>query len=128
MDHLYFMKALSIKQPYAELILQGKKKIELRKWNTKYRGEFYVHSSKTPDENAMKKFGFKENELPNGFILGSVELIDVKEYKNDNEHKKDSDLHLASSVWGRYGFILKNPKRIKPIPAKGQLGFWDYKK
>jgi len=30
--------------------------------------------------------------------------------------------------WGKYGFILKNVKRIKPIPAKGQLNFWEYKR
>jgi hypothetical protein len=118
------MKTLSIKQPYAELILQGKKKIELRKWNTDFRGEFLIHSSKNPDEEAIKKFGFKD--LANGFILGKVKLIGVKLYKNEEEHKKDKNLHLAESAWGNYGFILENPERIKPIPAKGQLNFWDF--
>ena len=120
------MKALSIKQPYAELIVQGKKKIELRKWNTYFRGEFYIHASKNPDEDAMKKFGFVKNSLPCGAIVGSVELIDIKEYKNEEEHKKDAEKHLASSIWGNYGFILEKAKRIKLIPAKGQLGFWEY--
>ena len=49
------MKALSIKQPFAELILQERKKIEIRKWNTDFRGEFLIHSSKKSDEKAMKK-------------------------------------------------------------------------
>jgi hypothetical protein len=118
------MKVLSIKQPFAELILQGKKKIELRKWNTNFRGEFLIHSSQNSDEQAMKKFGFKD--LPNGFILGKVKLMEVKLYKNEEEHRKDSNLHLAESVWGNYGFILKDPQRIKPIPVKGQLHFWDF--
>lgn len=39
------MKTLSLKQPFAELILSGKKKIELRKWNTSFRGEFLIHAS-----------------------------------------------------------------------------------
>ncbi len=120
------MKALSLKQPFAELILQGKKKIELRKWNTKFRGEFFIHASKIPDERAMKEFGF--NKLPLGFIVGKANLVSVKKYKNEEEHKKDKNLHLASSVWGNYGFILENPKRISPIPAKGKLGFWDFEK
>jgi len=119
------MKALSLKQPFAELILQGKKKIELRKWNTNFRGKFLIHTSKIPDEVAMKKFGFKD--LLNGFIVGEVELVDVKKYKNEEEHKKDKDKHLASSIWGNYGFILKNPKRKRPIPCKGSLNFWEYK-
>lgn len=118
------MKALSFKQPFAELILQGKKKIEIRKWKTKFRGEFLIHASKIPDKESMKKFGFKE--LPCGFILGKVTLVDVKEYKNKNEMEKDKSLHLASWKWGNKAFFLKNPKRIKPIPAKGSLGFWEY--
>ena len=75
------MKVLSLKQPFAELILQNKKKIELRKWNTKFRGAFLIHASKIPDKKAMDKFGF----------------------------------------------ILKNVKRIKPFEAKGKLGFWNLK-
>ena len=119
------MKALSLKQPYAELILQGKKKIELRKWNTKFRGEFLIHASKIPDKEAMQIFGFKE--LPIGAIVGKANLINVKKYQNEQEHQKDKEVHLASNYWGNYGFILENPQRINPIiPAKGKLGFWEY--
>jgi len=119
------MKTLSLKQPFAELILQGKKKIELRKWNTNFRGDFLIHSSKIPDKKAMKKFGF--DDLLLGFIVGKAKLIDVKQYKTKKEHDKDKNLHLASNSWGNYGFILKNVKRIKSISAKGQLGFWEFK-
>lgn len=120
------MKALSLKQPWAELILRGKKKIEIRKWNTKFRGRFLIHASKNPDEKAMKKFGFKN--LPCGFIIGQAELVNVKRYKDEREFNKDKHFHLATSEWGNYGFILKNVKRVKPIPAKGSLGFWEFKK
>ncbi len=118
------MKALSLKQPWAELILQGKKKIDLRKWNTKFRGEFLIHSSKNPDEFAMKKFGFKN--LPNGFIVGRAELIDVKNYKDEGGFNEDKNLHLASPSFGNYGFVLDNVGKTKPIPAKGQLNFWEF--
>lgn len=118
------MKTLSLKQPFAELILQGKKKIELRSWNTKFRGRFLIYASKNPDEKAMKKFNFKN--LPSGFIIGEAELANVKKYSNEEEHEKDKPLHLADSSWGNYGFILKNPKRINPVPARGKLGFWDF--
>lgn len=120
------MKALSLKQPFAELIVSGKKTIELRKWNTKFRGKFLIHASQLPDKEAMKKFGFKH--LPNGAIIGEAELVDVKTYNNEEEHKKDQNKHLASYIWGKKGLVLKNAKRIQPIPAKGQLGFWNFKK
>ncbi|MCA9485800.1 MAG: ASCH domain-containing protein, partial [Nanoarchaeota archaeon] len=77
------MKALSLKQLFAELILQGRKTIELRKWNTKFRGHFLIHASKIPDQEAMKKFGF--TNLPLGKIVGQAILKDVKKYKDENE-------------------------------------------
>lgn len=117
------MKALSLKQPYAELVVSGKKTIELRKWNTKFRGKFYVHASKNSDKEAMKEFNF--TNLPLGCIIGTAELIDVKEYKNDEEVDKDKNKHLASAKWGKYGFVLKNIKRLQPKPYSGHLGFWD---
>jgi len=118
------MKALSIKQPWAELILQGKKRIEIRKWNTHFRGEFLIHSSKNSDEKAMKEFGF--SNLPCGFILGKAKLVDVKTYENEVEFNKDKHLHLASMKWGNHGFILENAERINPVEAKGSLNFWDF--
>ncbi len=39
------MKTLSIKQPFAELVVSGRKSIEIRSWATNYRGEFLVHAS-----------------------------------------------------------------------------------
>jgi len=119
------MKVLSLKQPFAELILQKRKKIELRKWDTKFRGEFLIHASKKPDEKSMKKFGFEN--LPCGFIVGKAELISVKNYReNKKEFETDKNLHLADESWGGFGFVLKNPRRLKPIPAKGKLGFWNF--
>jgi len=117
------MKALSLKQPLAELIVSGKKTIELRKWRTNFRGKFLVHASKISDKKAMKKFGF--DKLPLGMIVGESELVEVKKYNNESEHKKDKNKHLADSSWGKYGFILKNSKRVKPIPMKGKLNFWE---
>ena len=119
------MKVLSLKQPYAELVVSGRKKIELRSWNTKIRGEFLIHASKTPDLNAMKQFGF--DSLPCGLIVGKAKLVEVKHYNSKEEHAKDKELHLASSDWGNYGFILEDAQRIEPpIPARGNLNFWNF--
>ena len=118
------MKTLSLKQPWAELILQGKKKIEIRKWNTKFRGKFLIHASKNPDTEAMKKFKFRD--LPCGYIVGEAELIDVKKYLTKKDFLDDKDKHLATGGFGNHGFILKNIRRINPISAKGILGFWEF--
>jgi len=118
------MKALSLKQPWAELILQGRKKIELRKWNTHFRGAFLIHASKKPDKNAMKNFGFKS--LPCGCIVGKASIVSVKKYRNRKEHLKDKHLHLGTELWGNYGFVLEDVRRIRIIPCKGKLNFWEF--
>lgn len=119
------MKALSLKQPWAELVINGKKTIEMRKWNTKFRGDFLIHASKVPDDAAMKKFGFKE--LPLGKIIGKAKLIDIKKYESDEDFNKDKSKHLATKEFGNYGFILKDIKKFKKsIPAKGSLNFWNF--
>jgi len=119
------MKTLSVKQPFAELIVSGKKTIELRNWNTKFRGEFLIHASKKPDERAMEEFGFKDLLL--GKIVGKANLVEVKHYVNDEEYKADCDKHLADDSWGSFGFVLEDVERIDPIKAKGSLGFWEFK-
>ena len=118
------MKALSLKQPWAELILQGKKTIELRKWNTNFRGEFLIHAPSNLDEEKMKEYNFKD--LPKQAVIGKAVLKDVKIYNNEEEFLKDSDKHLASTMeWGKYGFVLEKPERIKPVKQKGSLGFFE---
>lgn len=39
------MKALSLDQPYASLLVMGIKQIETRGWNSKHRGELAIHAT-----------------------------------------------------------------------------------
>lgn len=121
------MKALSLQQPWAELILQGRKTIETRKWRTKFRGTFLIHASKQLNKEGMKEFGF--TELPTGCIVGKADLIDVKEYATQQEFDADRKKHLACTplTKKRYGFILTNVKRVEQKPVKGQLNFFEVK-
>ncbi len=122
------MKALSIKQPWAELILQGRKTIEIRSWNTKYRDYFLIHTSKKPDTEAIRVFNLDLDKLLCGYIIGYAKLSDVITYNTEEEFMKDEDKHL--SIQGKtryqvYGFILKDINKIKPIKYKGRLGFFE---
>ena len=121
------MKCLSICQPFAELIIQNKKTIELRTWNTKIRGEFLVHAPIKIRKEAYEKLKINE-KLTTGAIIGKVELVDVKKYESLKEIKIDKKKHFGSTTSQKriYGFILKNAKPFRiPIPWKGQLGFFD---
>jgi len=124
------MKCLSISQPFAFLIMKGKKTIELRKWNTKFRGEFLVHAPLKIRIDVCRRLKINEKTLVTGAIVGKVAIYDVKAYDSVSEVQHDSKKHLASKeFWNdKFGFLLKNPSELKiPIPYKGKLGFFDVK-
>lgn len=118
------MKALSLKQPFAELVVSGRKTIELRKWNTNFRGEFLIHASMSSHKESMNRFCFKD--LPMGCIVGKATLVDVKHYERKEDFDKDNDKHLANNDWGNYGFVLENAQRLPLIKCKGKLNFWEF--
>lgn len=70
------MKVLTIKQPWATLIMQGNKRYEFRSWQTKYRGDLLIHAGKGIDKEAMKRLSkYLPEKLPAGKILGKVTLV-----------------------------------------------------
>ncbi len=124
------MKALSMKQPVPELILEKKKTIELRTWNTKFRGKFYIHASNGFFESWMERFNFDKNKITKGAIVGTAEIVSVKQYNNIKEFESDKEKHLGEKPkkLPMYGYLLSNPQRLeKPIQYKGQLNFFDVK-
>lgn len=119
-------KCLSVSQPFADLIVKGKKTVELRKWNTKFRGEFLIHSPIKIKSQDCKRLGINEESLRTGAIIGKALIYDVKIYKTKKELQSDKKYHFASDEYRKYGFLLKNAKEFKiPIPCKGKLGFFD---
>ena len=124
------MKCLSVSQPYADLIVKGKKTIELRKWNTKFRGEFLIHAPLKIRKNACDRLKINEKKLVRGAIVGKVEIYDVKVYDSASEVMVDAKKHLASKEFcnRKYGFLLRNHSKLKvPLPQKGKLGFFEVK-
>ena len=123
------MLALSIRQPWAWLILHAGKDIENRSWPTKFRGRVLVHASKgmTRDEwesawtfahgsGASPKAvaaGLTRDNIERGGIVGSVEIVDC--------------VTASASRWfmGDYGFVLRNPEPLPFRPFRGALGFFD---
>lgn len=125
------MKVLSIKNPWASLIINGYKKYEFRSWKTKYRGKVMIHASITPDKKAIDKFDNFDLNYKNSYIIGEVEIIDCIEVTKEFENKlmKENGQVYGMTV-GRGGYAWKLENVIKyenPIPAKGKLGLWEYK-
>ena len=123
------MKCLSVSQPFAELIILGKKTIELRKWNTNYRGELLIHAPLKIRKEDAKRLKM-EKKFVTGAIVGKVEIYDVKKYDSQKQVKSDQKFHFASKNFHdrTYGFLLKNAKAFRvPVPYKGQLGLFEVK-
>ncbi len=121
------MRCLSVCQPFAELIISGRKTIELRRWNTKFRGEFLVHAAKKIRVRDCVRLGMNQ-ELVTGALVGRAEIYDVKIYDTTEQIDDDRTLHHSDSSAGRYGFMLRDPKRFaSAIPHSGRLGFFDVK-
>lgn len=118
------MKVLSVRQPWASLIVSGDKDIENRSKPTAYRGLLHIHASQQIDTGAMQDLAAAMIEdgqvldlldFPTGVILGGVSLVDCV-----TKHR---------SPWfeGPYGWVLARPFKLsRPIAAKGKLGIWEY--
>lgn len=125
------MKVLTIKQPWATLIMQGDKRFEFRSWQTKYRGDLLIHAGKSVDKEALNRLSkYLPKEIPTGKILGKVKLVDCikmsPEFKNILL-KENKDIYTKSSFKENYGWQLTDVEIFeKPIEAKGQLSLWDY--
>lgn len=117
--------AISIRQPWAWLILNAGKDIENRTWITKFRGRALVHAAKgmtRKEYRDAKRFVSicvsSEIALPSfyallrGGIVGEVEITDCV------------DFHESSWFSGPYGFVLHNPKPLPFRPCRGSLGFF----
>lgn len=118
------MKALSIRQPWAWLILYGGKDFENRDWATKFRGPFLIHASKgmtTREYGEVRDFLMdrvktklpRPEDLLRGGIVGRADLVDC--------------VTESESPWffGDYGFKLANIKPLPFRPLRGALGFFD---
>ena len=126
-------KALSIKQPWMWLILNHFKDIELRTWNTKFRGYFALHASKTFDSwgynyvSAIQTMPLK-NLFERGKILGIACLYDVIEFEEYNKFYEYRARHLNNPslfVGNQKGFVLQDIKSIPPIEMKGKPNFFN---
>ena len=125
------MKVLTIKQPWATLIMKKDKRFEFRSWRTKYRGDLLIHAGKGIDKEAMKGLSnYIPEVLATGKILGKVTLVDCVKMSLEFKEKllkENKEIYIDSSFKENYGWQLENVELFnEPIEAKGKLGLWEY--
>ena len=128
------MKILSVRQPWAWLIVAGHKDIENRKWYTNHRGPLLIHASKAmnPEDFPMQREWIKQSgivipeDLPRGAIVGAATLTNV--YSDGRDEELQDLMFLRGqdgNPWfeGPYGFEMEYAVPFyEPIPYRGQLG------
>jgi hypothetical protein len=126
------MKVITIRQPFASLIIAGFKRYETRSWQTSYHGPLLIHASTAKPLGAF--FGANlgtlvENllacsldDLPCGRIVGAVDLVNCfrcTEFTPD-------PMEEAIGYWraNYYAWMLANPIPRRSVRIRGQLGIW----
>lgn len=124
------MKALTIKQPWASLIIDGYKKYEFRSWKTNYRGRIFIHAGLSIDQNATQKYMNYNLCYIQGAIIGEATISDCLHVDEELNEKLSAINHLVygqKNHLGLYAWKLENViKYSKPIPCKGKLGLWNF--
>lgn len=135
------LKALSLTEPYASLVVIGEKENETRSWQTHYRGLIAIQAAKNFPawaKGLLRVSIFKETLAAHGFyspqdftlgaIIGTVEIVEMIRtdviLKSPTFSEKE-DLFGDYSP-NRWAWRLANPKKLKtPILCKGALSLWE---
>ena len=129
--------ALSIKQPWAALVVAGLKSVEIRRWPTVRHGRILIHAGRIPDD---RPDAWKYVQTPEvrtlaqlrGGIIGAVELTGCLSYQELDGFVADQAKHRNEPSWFEpprmYGFTFAHPEvltyasypgwfRFFPVPA-----------
>lgn len=140
------MKAISLLQPWASLMVLGLKEIETRSWQRGYRGELAIHASKRiiPFDQVFGYLSFDQrtflmvrfcekygdySKLPTGSILAITDLLDIVPVERVRDNLSWIEKACGDYSDKRFAWMTKNIKELEvPVPIKGQLGLWNWER
>jgi activating signal cointegrator 1 len=132
------MKALSVSQPFASLVILAVKRLETRPWHTDYRGPLVIHASKTfpeaakmlcqqnPWRAALDDVGVDIwSRLPRGCLVGVVDLVNCVRAEKFGEVPPHEQA-LGFFAPGQWVWHFANARALRPTPPwRGRLGLFD---
>lgn len=107
--------AISLWQPWATWIAQGKKTIETRKWHTNYRGPLLICAAKKIDPNLRDE----AEGMPIGQAVAIVELGVCRVMKTSDEEQAMCECYPGAFAW-----VLGKIQKIEPFPVTGRQGLF----
>ena len=144
------MKAITIWQPWASLLVSGQKKYETRSWATSYRGPIAIHAAKRPVRRIIDALAADRDgdgwrtlqrldslflkrrhleELPIGAIVGNAVLVRCNAIdeafvaKLTPQERDLGDFTLGRYAWEFFDMVAAD----LPIPARGAQGLWEWR-
>jgi hypothetical protein len=126
------MKALTILQPYAELIARGEKRVENRTWRTRYRGPLAIHAGLSRDRLAIAECDglvVPADDLIFGAIVAVAEFVacvPIDELRLQRPFAEFAELHSIrwlrehEHAHGPWCWVLADVQRLAtPIAMAG---------
>lgn len=115
--------ALSLKQPWAALLVSGHKSIEIRRWSTAVPRRLLIHAARADDPRSeawehfehLSRQGEKRTDLSRlcqyrGGILGVGTLVECRKYRALDDFRHDQEKHLNHPEWFQppvlFGFVF----------------------
>lgn len=119
---------LTLTQPWAELVIDGRKRVETRSWSTGYRGRLLIHAAKGMPGWARdwaRIYRYAPDELARGLIIGEARLVAVRRTEEIRQSLSDEERDYGDFADGRHAWYLEDATRWpEPIAARGALGLW----
>lgn len=131
------VRAITLYQPYASLIVAGLKRFETRDWGTEWTGLLVIHAGKTLDVDTRNQRFMNHliasdlgdwNKLPRGAALGVVEKGKCFKARSVIPHIDDRERAFGGFEGEkRVAWELSNPVPFaQPISISGKQGLWDW--
>lgn len=119
------MKAISIRQPWANMVFHTGKCVEVRNLLTNYRGLLAIQAGEIQNNTDFLKLGIDPSSIPSinqKCLIGVVNLIDIRQL-NETLWEELRDKHQIPGRWNefkhKYAWFFEDPFEIEPIPYKG---------
>jgi hypothetical protein len=124
-------QALSVRQPWATLLLCGVKTIEIRRWPTERRGQVLLHAARIPDLRpegwSLLPAAQRKLTEQRGGIIGTLDLVETRTYYTPEQFRTDRHQHCNDPTWFKppmFGFVFANPQTLQFRRCKGQVRFF----
>lgn len=133
------IRVLSIRQPWASMLMLRFKSSEIRAMPTHIRGPIAIHASKSKpsqkDVDWVRSCGYNVlTTLPKGVILGTISLTGCTKIESKEHFRSSVDAHMNNPDWykdGLYAWEMEDPKLLDiPIeytPPRGAI-VWSHRK